>query len=520
MEIIKINKSNINYLEEFLKNKIPDSFRYFNTRDINIINNHLVTLIGLVNNIPVAYGHIDQDQEKKYWLGVCVLEEYQKNKYGTKILEELIEVFYKSNEKLLNLTVDKENIIAQKLYLKYGFTILSENEKYYHMILNNNLLYLPVSYGEAIDKLTILDIKLHKITDNRRTEVKKEYDKLYYYLQEYITKCQFYYNILREINLSIWEKQDIFRYSSDINIKNSLCIDIIEENDRRFRIKNKINTSLNSLLKEQKGYKIKKAFLLSHLGLGDNITALPVARYLSTMYDEIIVVCKESTYENLKLLYSDDNTIKLLPVPNDQYINPLYNEINYKRETKDCDVYLMGYHNPKNALNLYDIGRYNPKNLPFNFYDDINMDYSIFWKYFYLPKLDQSDKLYEILIENNIKSYIFVHNIASSGVVFTYKNLDDDILIINPCNNHYSPEHKYYELAEKFVNKKLPEYMKIMSNADELYLADSSFFCLALGLDIKTNKCYIASRNNTDYSYIWTDKYKYKNNKRIFMNMK
>lgn len=37
----------------------------------------------------------------------------------------------------------------------------------------NDLMYLPVSLGEAMDKLTILDIKLDQIKDNRRIDVKK-----------------------------------------------------------------------------------------------------------------------------------------------------------------------------------------------------------------------------------------------------------------------------------------------------------------------------------------------------------
>ena len=43
----------------------------------------------------------------------------------------------------------------------------------------NDLMYLPVSLGEAMDKLTILDIKLDQIKDNRRIDVEKEYDLLY-----------------------------------------------------------------------------------------------------------------------------------------------------------------------------------------------------------------------------------------------------------------------------------------------------------------------------------------------------
>ena len=43
-------------------------------------------------------------------------------------------------------------------------------------------IFLPISLGEAIDKLTILHIKVDKIKDNEF--VKKEYDLLYEKLKE------------------------------------------------------------------------------------------------------------------------------------------------------------------------------------------------------------------------------------------------------------------------------------------------------------------------------------------------
>ena len=56
---------------------------------------------------------------------------------------------------------------------------------------------LPVSIGEALDKLTILDIKLEKIKDNKKIDVQKEYDILYNKLKIYIEKFDFYYIILK-----------------------------------------------------------------------------------------------------------------------------------------------------------------------------------------------------------------------------------------------------------------------------------------------------------------------------------
>ena len=96
---------------------------------------------------------------------------------------------------------------------------------------------LPVSMGEALDKLTILEIKMKKITDARRADVEKEFNLLSSKLEKYKEEYIFYYNILLLINEGIWEMQDDFRYNN--SDKNKLCLKIIDENDRRFRIKKK-----------------------------------------------------------------------------------------------------------------------------------------------------------------------------------------------------------------------------------------------------------------------------------------
>lgn len=102
----------------------------------------------------------------------------------------------------------------------------------------SNIINLPVSLGEALDKLTILDIKMMKITDSRLDDVKKEYSLLYEKLKDHIDQYKFYYNTLKQINLSIWEMQDDFRYNN--GDKTTLCFKIIEDNDRRFRVKKKL----------------------------------------------------------------------------------------------------------------------------------------------------------------------------------------------------------------------------------------------------------------------------------------
>ena len=137
MEIVKITKENLVYLTDFLKNKISDYFRYYTKRDTNAINNHTVTFIGIIQNKPVAYGHIDYSKdENKYWLGICLLEGYQGKGYGKQIMNKLIDTFNNTDIDTLYLTVDKDNTIAISMYKKYSFNIIDEEESYYIMCLN------------------------------------------------------------------------------------------------------------------------------------------------------------------------------------------------------------------------------------------------------------------------------------------------------------------------------------------------------------------------------------------------
>ena len=69
-------------------------------------------------------------------------------------------------------------------------------------------IVLEVSLGEALDKLTILDIKCDKIKDERKIDCQKEYDLLYSELKDYVKEFSYHYRILKKINLTIWNLQD------------------------------------------------------------------------------------------------------------------------------------------------------------------------------------------------------------------------------------------------------------------------------------------------------------------------
>ena len=364
-----------------------------------------------------------------------------------------------------------------------------------------NTLFLPVSLGEALDKLTILDIKLEKINDDRKNDVKVEYDILKEKLTSQLEECSYYYRILKEINLLIWEMQDDFRDKKGDTT--ALCMKIIEENDRRFRVKKKINDLVNSSLKEQKGYARTKALIITHLGNGDHLTCNGLIRYYSTMYDNVTVCCKKQNLHNLQEFYSDDKSITFHCVEN----NYKYRSLQVKQYANDnnySDVIVSGYRKSNKYVDL-----------PFCFYDFVNIPFDVFWNYFHIPTLPEALELY-----NSIKNYdyIFVHNMSGSGEKFKiediFNQINENTLVVNPCKNIYSQDHKFYNVAQSLCNKSISSYKLIMENAKINVVCDSSFFCFMMNLELKYDNNFLYTSPNYQWDYVSIfEKYPFDNTK-------
>ena len=171
--------------------------------------------------------------------------------------------------------------------------------------MENNLIHLPVSIGEAIDKLTILDIKIVKINDKRKIDVVNEYQLLYDKLKVFIGKHNNLYQQMKKVNLLIWDMMDELRDGNLNDIKYlKFCKKCIEYNDIRFRIKNKINDKSKSILKEQKGYLINNISIKICENVSIENIINPI-KYLSLIKDQVSIF---SLIEHKLKNHFDDDT--------------------------------------------------------------------------------------------------------------------------------------------------------------------------------------------------------------------
>lgn len=122
---------------------------------------------------------------------------------------------------------------------------------------------VPISPGELIDKITILEIKKEFIEDeNKLKNIKLEFNLLMQIYKEkfsIINGVGELKNKLKIINLELWKIEDEIRDCereksfSDAFIK--LARSVYFTNDKRSKIKLEINLLLNSNLVEEKSYK-------------------------------------------------------------------------------------------------------------------------------------------------------------------------------------------------------------------------------------------------------------------------
>jgi hypothetical protein len=150
---------------------------------------------------------------------------------------------------------------------------------------------VKVSIGEAIDKLSILELKYKKISNEQKLlEIKKEIDELKEcnrYKQEYA----FYYKLLMYVNEKIWDMTDIVKGMAIDNPDFAhLMNSIFEYNQKRFRIKNWFNLSTVSEIKEQKSYASTHCKIIVN-NENEIYTKIPEINYLLLEYDLISFDC-------------------------------------------------------------------------------------------------------------------------------------------------------------------------------------------------------------------------------------
>ncbi|MCL6651220.1 hypothetical protein A6R70_02840 [Agrobacterium rubi] len=124
------------------------------------------------------------------------------------------------------------------------------------------MIEIPVSFGEMVDKITILEIKAQKINDDiKRQNVALELSLLQDKLGSLIEQngLDAIVDDLRAVNTSLWDVENALRECEDARRFDEAFIALARSvyitNDRRADLKRQINVRLGCTLMEEKSYK-------------------------------------------------------------------------------------------------------------------------------------------------------------------------------------------------------------------------------------------------------------------------
>jgi hypothetical protein len=120
--------------------------------------------------------------------------------------------------------------------------------------------YVPISWGELIDKITILEIKVARLTQaSARANAKRELELLNVLASRVSPLVSAELDSLRVVNDILWQAEDLIRA---LEIRKSFGAEFVEvarsiyhNNDKRASFKRDINRILKSEMVEEKEYK-------------------------------------------------------------------------------------------------------------------------------------------------------------------------------------------------------------------------------------------------------------------------
>jgi|TARA_Y100000992_G_scaffold291667_1_gene248309 hypothetical protein len=125
--------------------------------------------------------------------------------------------------------------------------------------IKKKIINAPISIGELVDKITILEIKKNKLQNSKLENVLKELS----FLRKLMAKHQIeitdnLFTQLKEINLKLWNIEDQIRIKEKNKEFDNIFIELARSvyftNDKRSEIKKRINRLSNSEITEEKSY--------------------------------------------------------------------------------------------------------------------------------------------------------------------------------------------------------------------------------------------------------------------------
>ena len=177
---------------------------------------------------------------------------------------------------------------------------------------------------------------------------------------------------------------------------------------------------------------MKNAIVLTHLGMGDMLSASPAIRYFAGKYENVYIISKSRYFENCMKMYEDVDNVNILT------LSSRADDSEYQ-ERMEVNEFLSDF---EEEYELLTSGIYHKDPAPFdilpdNFYMDLGLDLDVYENYFSLAENIYKNQQFKDIIDQH--KYAFVCG-KTSLVDHTKKiisKIDSGLLLLSPSKNPY-----------------------------------------------------------------------------------
>lgn len=192
--------------------------------------------------------------------------------------------------------------------------------------------------------------------------------------------------------------------------------------------------------------KSEEGHVLTHLGLGDQVTCNGLVRELYKRHPKLYVYSKLKYYYNIEFMYRDLPNLRVFPIE------------------ESGAQYFTNLHGIKN---FYKLGIGGADTVEKSFYAQAGVDFNKKWESFYVQRdPERENKLYSSF-GFQPGEYVFIHDDAARNQIVDTNKIQDKNL-------------KVFRVKPEYTNN-IFDYCKIIENAKEVHVIES---CVMFMVDL------------------------------------
>lgn len=205
----------------------------------------------------------------------------------------------------------------------------------------------------------------------------------------------------------------------------------------------------------------KEVYIHQHLGLGDHIICNGLIRILCRNFEKVNLFVKKHNLISVNFMFRDIINLNIIPVIDDYEIYQLNIKSNLIRIGHEF---------------LEKIKLINNCTWDEAFYKQLNIPFEYRWSEFKIVRdLERENELFNKLNPNN-EPYVLIHSSGSDDIDrINYSKIDNNLLRIN---------------VKKEYSENIFDYIKLINNAIEIHVINSSFSCLCDSVDTNGHLFY------------------------------